>query len=869
MHDHTTAPSLLATLLRAASAAVAVASPFATLAAQCQLEVMQPPLAGANGQVAASVRWDPDGAGPLGPQLVFGGFFSNIGSTPVSSIGAFDPATSTWSDLGGGVSLPAFPGGQFVTALASTPIGDLFAAGRFTLAGGALAQNIARWNGMSWAALGSGLTHSSTPGSTAVNAMTALPNGDLVVGGYFNVAGGVAVNGIALWNGTAWQSMAGGLTLAPGVAGTPFGFTVAPNGDLVVVGNFFFAGGVATNRIARWNGSWSAIPSAAGTCTRVAALANGDLVAWWFDAFSSPPTSDLKLWNGTTWNSIGAVGPVGTAGIGGMVVADNGDLLVTGSFQSIAGVAAPQVARWNGTAWSAIGSGMTNAPGQLAEGSTLQQAPDGTLWVGGSFQAIGTNAGPNLAWWDGIAWSSDPLAVAGFGSPTVLRVVADGANGLLVGGSFTSVGHTPANNIASWDGTRWTPLGSGVTSSLWPFPVMAIARTATGRIVVGGAFETAGGVPAANIAQWDGSAWSAMGNLGGLVNDLVVLQNGDLIAGGNFNGTPGTPLWNVARWTGSAWAPIGSNTTNPVLAMTAMPDGSLVAAFDTYGPLRWNGSFWGNLGAQWPFGSSIRSFAVQPDGALVAAGTFTAAGGVSALNVARWNGTAWSAMGTGIASTVRRVQALPDGSVLAFPQNYTQNGSVLRWNGQAWQSQTAASTWLNGVVSDAALRPNGDVALAGGFSPNGSTTPRRLATLRSTCPASAVGVPSACVRPGGPLTTTTPVLPWTGGTMTTTAQPLTATSIGLVATGFAATQVPLSLLDPSAGVNCDLLTTPDVIQVAAIGNGVGTTLLAIPARTLLVGAVLRQQAVELVVGPSSLTGVYTSNALTLTIGAYN
>ena len=35
---------------------------------------------------------------------------------------------------------------------------------------------------------------------------------------------------------------------------------------------------------------------------------------------------------------------------------------------------------------------------------------------------------------------------------------------LIAGGYFTTAGGTSANYIASWDGTAWSPLGSGMNS---------------------------------------------------------------------------------------------------------------------------------------------------------------------------------------------------------------------------------------------------------------------------------------------------------------------------------------------------------------------------------------------------------------------
>jgi hypothetical protein len=59
---------------------------------------------------------------------------------------------------------------------------DLYAVGGFTRAGGAAATNIAKWNGSSWSALGSGLN----VGAVAL----AVSGSDLYAGGGFLTAGG-------------------------------------------------------------------------------------------------------------------------------------------------------------------------------------------------------------------------------------------------------------------------------------------------------------------------------------------------------------------------------------------------------------------------------------------------------------------------------------------------------------------------------------------------------------------------------------------------------------------------------------------------------------------------------------------------------
>ena len=58
-------------------------------------------------------------------------------------------------------------------ALLVLPNGDLVAGGSMTTAGSSPADRIARWDGVSWQAMGSG------PGAL-VQALAVMPNGDIV-----------------------------------------------------------------------------------------------------------------------------------------------------------------------------------------------------------------------------------------------------------------------------------------------------------------------------------------------------------------------------------------------------------------------------------------------------------------------------------------------------------------------------------------------------------------------------------------------------------------------------------------------------------------------------------------------------------------
>ena len=94
---------------------------------------------------------------------------------------------------------------------------------------------------------------------------------------------------------------------------------------------------------------------------------------------------------------------------------------------------------------------------------------------------------------------------------------------MYAGGAFTTVGGVPANTIARWDGNSWSALGSGIDRS-FPSPYVNALAVLGSNVYAGGAFTTAGGLPANYIAKWDGSNWSALGSgVNGSVSALAVL----------------------------------------------------------------------------------------------------------------------------------------------------------------------------------------------------------------------------------------------------------------------------------------------------------------------------------------------------------
>src|SRR5947209_5388907 len=82
-----------------------------------------------------------------------------------------------------------------------------------------------------------------------------------------------------------------------------------------------------------------------------------------------------------------------------------------------------------------------------------------SAWPVHSQDQIGAN-GPSFSDDNWISMNGYP-GVDGL----VYVAVADGSGNLYIGGDFTIAGDAFANNIAKWNGTNWSALGSGIVGS--------------------------------------------------------------------------------------------------------------------------------------------------------------------------------------------------------------------------------------------------------------------------------------------------------------------------------------------------------------------------------------------------------------------
>ncbi len=343
--------------------------------------------------------------------------------------------SQTWDSVDTGIN-----GGVYSLAVYNQ---KLYTGGQFTIAGGISANNITRWDGTSWEALGTG-----TGGGGFVHAF-ALYDGYLIVGGLFSFANGIQTRSIAKWDGTNFSTIGPGSTGAGGPTTRVNCLTVYNNG-LDAGGNFSIVDGINANRIAKWDGiSWSPLGSGIYTddfsYVRCMAVYDGVLyVGGNFGDAGNVSANNIAKWDGSSWSAIGD-------GINGAVFSlcvYNDELYAAGNFSSVNGIAASRIAKWDGSDWTEVGGGMNGSISYLYEF-------DSELYAGGSFTTAGGVTANYIAKWDGINWSA-----LGVGVDSTVSALCAYNNQLYVGGLFSNAGGVQASRIA-----RWTPEGIGINEN--------------------------------------------------------------------------------------------------------------------------------------------------------------------------------------------------------------------------------------------------------------------------------------------------------------------------------------------------------------------------------------------------------------------
>lgn len=283
-------------------------------------------------------------------------------------------------------------------------------------------------------------------------------NNILYAAGYFTSIGGIPANRIAKWDGVNWDSLGSGVY---GVNSAAWNAFTMYRGQIVFVGNTFSC---PNQYISTWNGTqWDSIGSNfSDCCFKGAVTLNKELYAFGiFNSINGTPYNSIAKYDtiGNTWISVGFpyTTPTDAATINCLEIY-NGELYAGGLFLDSTGVA-KNIAKFNGSYWSIVGQGITGFSDQVFDLCVYQNE----LYAAGEFSFSSGNPGNKIARWNDTIWSDVGGGVtASSGQINSLLVLN---NKLYAGGAYSEIGGLPAPHIASWDGTNWCVFGNSTFTS--------------------------------------------------------------------------------------------------------------------------------------------------------------------------------------------------------------------------------------------------------------------------------------------------------------------------------------------------------------------------------------------------------------------
>ena len=449
-----------------------------------------------------------------------------------------------------------------------------------------------------------------------VTTIRNLPDGKIIIAGYFNSVNGAARNGLARLN--ADGSLDNIFNPFVPFAGAVRKFLLQPDGKIIVGGQFGTIAGAARGGIARLNPDGTNDANFArkrgpnNTVFSLAPRADGKiLIGGSFDTVEETPrrgiarlTSDGSL--DTTFNP-----GSGVDGIVAKVAAQpDGKIIIAGFFTAFDGSPRRSIARLN--ADGSLDASFYAESVLEAAIADFEIQPDGKIIIAGLFGNVGGAAGRHVARLNADG-SLDASFNPGAGADFEIYDVERQPNGMiLVGGNFDNFNNSPRSSIArlNSNGSLDSSFNAGTQ---FDSAILSLVTTPDARIIVGGAFNSVNGTARNHVARLnaDGSQDNSFvlgsGFTGDEVYKVVLEPDGKILVGGNFLSIGGVNRPRLAR---------------------LMANGAVDTAFNV-------GGISGGANNQ----SEVDDIVVQANGKILFAGEFTVVNSLEANRISRLTGS--------------------------------------------------------------------------------------------------------------------------------------------------------------------------------------------------------------------------------------
>lgn len=581
-----------------------------------------------------------------------------------------------------------------------------------------------------------------------IRSILALPDGKIIIAGWFNHYTGVSRSKIACIN--ANRTLDTSFNPGTGANNMIEVLLRQPDSKIIIGGRFTEFNGVSRNGIARLNADGSLDESfnpGTGTDGIVYALAiQGDgkiLVGGEFTLFNGVPATKLTRLNsdGTIDNSFTV--SVGDGRVNGIAVQPNGKIIAVGSFYEFNGVVNSNLVRLNTDGSTDVTFITGIGANQPILAVALNNA--GKIFIGGRFTSFKGQSKTGIVGLNEDGSINTAFNVGGGINGSVNSIVVQPDDKVLLGGYIVSYkGSESSKSIV-----RIKPNGdrdSSFTSLGADYEIRSIALKPDGKIVIVGPFMEFNNRTENFIACLNAdSSRDVNFNIGlgtGADNIITIAKkapNDKMVIAGAFNNYNGVPRRNIARIDANGTLDTtfnpGDSVDGAIYALEVLSDGKILIGgyFTTYKGqpvnklirINPNGSLDTTFELNVPyheFALQINDIEVLPDGKMLLIGRFNSPGSMDIYGVCRINsdGSYDSDFNTSnLKRNVFKIILQPDNKILlAAGGSYDSTipaNPVMRLNndGSIDTSFTVVPFDYITTCHDIALQPDGKIIITG------------------------------------------------------------------------------------------------------------------------------------------------------------
>ena len=496
------------------------------------------------------------------------------------------------------------------------------------------------------------------------------------------------------------------------------------DGKIIVGGNFTSYNEIVSNRIARLNSDGSldtSFNAGLGPDNSVSTIViqNDEkiLIGGSFSNYNGIVSNRIAKLNNdgslvTSFNSgIGANNSIFIISI-----QDDGKILTGGNFSTYNELSIRNIARLNND--GSLDINFNASTGVNGFVNTVRTQDDGKILIGGGFSSYNGFESIRIARLnsDGSIDNSFNSGI-GLNSPAnKIQIQDDGK--IIIVGNFTSYNGILSNNIArlNTDGSLDISFNSGTgVGTSFPPSINTLAIQDDGKILIGGSFTSFNGTPTNQIVRLNsdgsidnsfniGSGFSAGTGFNNSVDLIRIQDDGKILVSGGFMSYNGTPLNDIVRLNS---------------------DGSIDTSFSTGSGVN----------------TSVFTTAIQDDGKIIIAGSFTSYNGIPSNKIARLNNdgsldTSFSS-GSGSNFSIFILDIQDDGKILASGDFTSFNGipsnDIVRLNSNgSLDTSFSTGTGVNTFISTLAIQDDGNIIIVGGFTSYDNIGRNRIAKLNSS-----------------------------------------------------------------------------------------------------------------------------------------